>query len=258
MTTWTLRQRQIINEGMDGPPRVDPTGRRRRTSMTGPAIVASVLGADYSRLAGEILDLQAAGVDRIQWDVMDGRFVPNLTFGPGVVASCRPYVNLPFEAHLMVEDPDPVLEEFVSAGCDTLIVHVEACQHLHRTLTRIRDLGARAGVAVNPSTSLAFAPYVLDQLDQILIMTVNPGFGGQDYIEAMEDKVAEARELADRCERPVQIEVDGGISTTTAAASWRAGAELLVVGSALLNHPAGKRSATEELRRVLAQAAPLP
>src|SRR5690349_15912547 len=117
MTTWTLRQRQVINEGMDGPPRAYPTGRRRRASMTGPAIVASVLGADYSRLAGEILDLQAAGVDRVQWDIMDGRFVPNMTFGAGVVASCRPYVNLPFEAHLMVEDPDPFLEEFVSAGC---------------------------------------------------------------------------------------------------------------------------------------------
>jgi ribulose-phosphate 3-epimerase len=225
--------------------------------MTEPAIVASVLGADYSRLAGEVLDLQAAGVDRIQWDVMDGRFVPNLTFGAGVVGACRPYVDLPFEAHLMVEDPDPGLADFVAAGCGTVIVHVEACQHLHRTLSRIRDLGARAGVAVNPSTSLDFVPYVLDQLDQILIMTVNPGFGGQEYIGAMEDKVSEARELVDRCERPIQIEVDGGISATTAAAPWRAGAELLVVGSALLNHPSGKRAATEEIRRALTQATSL-
>ena len=112
----------------------------------------------------------------------------------------------------MVEDPDPGLADFVSAGCGTVIVHVETCQHLHRTLSRIRDLGARAGVAVNPSTSLDFVPYVLDQLDQILIMTVNPGFGGQEYIDAMEDKVSEAREIADRSERPIQIEVDGGIS----------------------------------------------
>jgi ribulose-phosphate 3-epimerase len=225
--------------------------------MTGPAIVASVLGADYSRLAGEVLDLQAAGVDRIQWDVMDGRFVPNLTFGAAVVGACRPYVDLPFEAHLMVEDPDAGLAEFVSAGCGTVIVHVEACKHLHRTLSSIRDLGARAGVAVNPSTSLDFVPHVLDQLDHILIMTVNPGFGGQEYISAMEDKVSEAREIADRSERPIQIEVDGGISATTAAAPWRAGAELLVVGSALLNHPSGKRAATEEIRQALTQATSL-
>lgn len=254
MTTWTLRQRQVINEGVAGPPRVGSMSHRRRAFMTGPAIVASVLGADYSRLAGEILDLRAAGVDRIQWDIMDGRFVPNMTFGAAVVGSCRPYVDLPFEAHLMVEDPDPVLADFVTAGCDTVIVHVEACPHLHRTLSKIRDLGARAGVAVNPSTSLDFAPYVLDRLDHILVMTVNPGFGGQEYIDAMEDKVAEARAIADRSGRPIQIEVDGGISASTAAASWQAGADLLVVGSALLNHPAGKRAATEELRRVLTQA----
>lgn len=220
--------------------------------MTGPAIVASVLGADYSRLAGEVLDLQAAGVDRIQWDIMDGRFVPNMTFGAAVVNACRPYVDLPFEAHLMIEEPDPVLGEFVSAGCDTVIVHVEACPHLHRTLSRIKELGARAGVAVNPSTSLDFAPYVLDLLDHILVMTVNPGFGGQEYIEAMELKVAEARDIADRSGRTIQIEVDGGISASTAAGSWKAGAELLVVGSALLGHPGGKRAATEEIRGALA------
>jgi ribulose-phosphate 3-epimerase len=222
--------------------------------VTQPAIVASVLGADYSRLAGEVLDLQGAGVDRIQWDVMDGRFVPNMTFGAAVVGACRPYVDLPFEAHLMIDDPDPVLADFVSAGCDTVIVHVEACPHLHRTLSTIKDLGARAGVAVNPSTSLDFASYVLDQIDHILVMTVNPGFGGQDYIEAMEDKVSEARDIADRSGRPVQIEVDGGISAGNVVAPWKAGANLIVVGSALLNHPGGKRAAAEEIRQALIEA----
>ncbi|GAA4775673.1 ribulose-phosphate 3-epimerase [Actinomycetospora chlora] len=222
--------------------------------MNAPAIVASVLGADYSRLAGEVRDLQSAGVDRIQWDVMDGHFVPNMTFGAAVVGACRPHVDLPFEAHLMVEDPDPVLADFVSAGCNTVIVHVEACPHLHRTLSMIKGMGARAGVAVNPSTSLDFVAHVLDQLDHILVMTVNPGFGGQEYIAAMEDKVAEAREIADRSERPVQVEVDGGISADTAAAPWRAGADLLVVGSAILDHPDGKGVATEEIRQVLTEA----
>lgn len=222
--------------------------------MTEPAIVASVLGADYSRLAGEILDLQSAGVDRIQWDVMDGRFVPNMTFGAAVVEACRPCVDLPFEAHLMVDDPDPVLADFVSAGCSTVIVHVEACPHLHRTLSTIRGLGARAGVAMNPSTSLDFASYVLDQIDHILVMTVNPGFGGQDYIDAMEGKVAEARDIADRSGRSIHVEVDGGISASNVVAPWQAGADVIVVGSALLKHPGGKRTAVEEIRRALTTA----
>lgn len=220
--------------------------------MTDANIVASVLGADYSRLGGEVLDLTAAGVDRIQWDIMDGHFVPNLTFGADVVGACRPYVELPFEAHLMVADPDPLLSDFVAAGCETIIVHVETCPHLHRTLSMIRELGARAGVALNPSSTLEFVQYVLDQLDQILIMTVDPGFGGQKYIGAMEQKVSEARELVRRSGRPIQIEVDGGISADTAAAARKAGAELLVAGSALLTHPTGKRAAIEDLRRVLA------
>jgi len=224
--------------------------------VTEPAVVASVLGADYARLGDEVADLNAAGVDRIQWDIMDGRFVPNVTFGPDVVSACRHYGDVPFEAHLMVADPDPMLADFASAGCGTIIVHVETCPHLHRTLSMIRDLGAQAGVAVNPSTSLDFARHVLDQLDQILVMTVNPGFGGQKYISAMEDKVSEARELADRSGHPVKIEVDGGISADTAGAARDAGAELLVAGSALLAHPDGKRAAVAELRRAMARPVP--
>lgn len=213
--------------------------------------MASVLGADYARLGEEVANLTDAGVDRIQWDIMDGRFVPNMTFGPDVVSVCRQYSDLPFEAHLMVQDPDPVLARFASAGCETIIVHAETCPHLLRTLSTIRDLGARAGVAVNPSTPLDFVRHVLDQLDQIVIMTVNPGFGGQRYIPAMEGKVSEARALVDSSEHSVQIEVDGGISTHTARAACEAGAELLVAGSTVLSHPSGKRTAVTELHDAL-------
>jgi ribulose-phosphate 3-epimerase len=214
-------------------------------------IVASVLGADYARLGEEVAELEAAGVDRIQWDVMDGRFVPNLTFGADVVAACRPRTQLPFEAHLMLEEPDQWLESFAAAGCDTVIVHQEACPHLHRTLSLIRALDVRAGVALNPATPIACVRHVLDQVDLLLVMTVNPGFGGQSYIAAMEEKVAEARNLIDRSGVGTTIEVDGGISVTTAAGAWRAGAEFLVAGSAILGHAEGKRAAVAELRRCL-------
>jgi ribulose-phosphate 3-epimerase len=215
------------------------------------AIVASVLGADYARLGEEVAELEAAGVDRIQWDVMDGRFVPNLTFGADVVAACRPYTELPFEAHLMVEEPDRWIESFAAAGCDTVIVHQETCPHLHRTLSRIRALEVRAGVALNPATPLDCVRHVLEQVDLLLVMTVNPGFGGQSYIAAMEEKVAEARNLIDRSGFGTTIEVDGGISAATAAGAWRAGAEFLVAGSAILGHADGKRAAMAELRRCL-------
>jgi ribulose-phosphate 3-epimerase len=219
--------------------------------MRPPAIVASVLGADYARLGDEVAELAGAGVDRIQWDVMDGHFVPNLTFGADVVAACRPQTALPFEAHLMVEEPDGWLEAFAEAGCDTLIIHQEACRHMHRSLSRIRSLGARAGAALNPATPLDSVRHVLDRIDLLLVMTVNPGFGGQAYIQAMEGKVAEARVLIDRSGLEIAIEVDGGISTATAPGAWRAGAELLVAGSAILGHPAGKAAAVAELRRSL-------
>ncbi len=214
-------------------------------------IVASVLGADYARLGEEVAELDAAGVDRIQWDVMDGRFVLNLTFGADVVAACRPHTELPFEAHLMVEEPDRWIESFVAAGCDTVIVHQEACPHLHRTLSLIRALGARAGVALNPATPIDCVRHVLDQVDLLLVMTVNPGFGGQSYIAAMEKKVAEARNLVDRSGFGTTIEVDGGISAATAAGARKAGAEFLVVGSAILGHAEGKHAAVAELRRCL-------
>jgi len=220
--------------------------------MRDPQIVASVLGADYARLGAEVKDLEAAGVDRIQWDVMDGRFVPNLTFGAGVVAACRSVTELAFEAHLMIERPDEALGAYVDAGCATLIVHAEACPHLHRTLDRIRTLGAQAGVALNPATPLEAVRHVLEEIDLLLVMTVNPGFGGQTYIASMEDKIAEARRLIDARGIEAAIEVDGGISADTAAGARRAGAELFVSGSAILSHPEGRKFGVECLRRSLA------
>ncbi|WP_406690096.1 ribulose-phosphate 3-epimerase [Saccharopolyspora sp. ID03-671] len=236
--------------------RARPTRSTTHSSWNEPAIVGSVLGADYARLGEEVADLTDAGVGRIQWDVMDRRFVPNMTFGADVVAACRAHSDVPFEAHLMVQDPDPVLADYVEAGCDTVIVHVETCPHLHRTLAAIRELGAKAGVAVNPSTPLDFVRHVLGQLDQIVIMTVNPGFGGQQYIAAMEHKVAEMRALVDVSNSALKIEVDGGISRDTARSAWYAGAELLVAGSAVLSHPGGKRAAVEELHRAMARPIP--
>jgi ribulose-phosphate 3-epimerase len=219
--------------------------------MRAPAIVASVLGADYARLGHEVAELEAAGVDRIQWDVMDGRFVPNLSFGADVVAACRPHATVPYEAHLMVEDPDPWLQPFAAAGCDTVLVHAEASRHLHRTLSRIRELGVRSGVALNPATPLECVRHVLDLVDVLLVMTVNPGFGGQAYLETMEGKVAEARRLITRSGREALIEVDGGISAATAPRAVRAGTQLLVAGSAILAHPEGRPAAVAELRRSL-------
>lgn len=219
--------------------------------MSEAEIVASVLGADYSILGEEVAELERAGVDRIQWDIMDGRFVPNLTFGADVVAACRPRATVPFEAHLMVEDPDPWLEPFAEAGCEAVLVHQEACRHLHRTLTRTRSLGIRSGVALNPATPLESVRHVLDQVDVLLVMTVNPGFGGQAYLQTMEAKLAEARHLISKSGLQVTIEVDGGISPATARRAREAGAEWLVAGSAILAHPEGKKAAVTELRRSL-------
>lgn len=211
-------------------------------------IVPSVLPADFSRLGEEVAALEKAGVDRIQWDVMDGRFVPNLTFGPDVIAACRPHVQVPFEAHLMVSDPDLLLDRYVEAGCELVIVHAEACLHLHRTLGRIAELGARAGVALNPSTPLDNVFHVLDLTDLVLVMTVNPGFGGQDYIAAMEPKIAAARRLLDDADRRVELEVDGGIGPATVTGAAAAGAEVLVAGSALFRDPEGLEHAVTDLR----------
>lgn len=217
-------------------------------------IAPSVLPADFSRLGDEVAKLEAAGVDRIQWDVMDGRFVPNLTFGPDVIKACRAHASVPFEAHLMVEAPDELAGRYVDAGCELLIVHVEATRHLHRTLGHIRELGARAGVALNPSTPAHEVEHVLDLVDLVLIMTVNPGFGGQGYIATMEPKIASVRQLLLEGGHDVDVEVDGGIGPATIQGATSAGANVLVAGSALYRDPEGLTHAVAELR-ALAEAA---
>lgn len=219
--------------------------------MTLPIQIApSVLPADFAELGKAVRDLEAAGVDLIQWDVMDGQFVPNLTFGPDVIAAARRHCSVPFEAHLMVLTPDVMAADYVKAGCSRLIVHVEACTHLHRTLENIRALGATAAVALNPATPASAIENVLDLVDLVLVMTVNPGFGGQKYISTMECKIREVRNMitAASLGDSIHVEVDGGISATTVGGAAAAGANLLIAGSALFKHPDGLGAAVSELR----------
>ncbi|MEY3030209.1 MAG: ribulose-5-phosphate 3-epimerase [Actinomycetota bacterium] len=222
-------------------------------------IAPSVLPADFARLGEEVAALEEAGCDLIQWDVMDGNFVPNLTFGPDVIAAARRHTSLPFEAHLMVADPDLMAGRYVEAGCSRLIVHVEACAHLHRTLQNIASLGATAAVALNPSTPATEIAHILDLVDLVLVMTVNPGFGGQAYIASMEPKIAQVRAMIDAAglADTVDLEVDGGISSSTVSGAAAAGANLLIAGSALYRHPDGLSAAVAELRSLASAARPV-
>ncbi|MEM8620770.1 MAG: ribulose-phosphate 3-epimerase [Actinomycetota bacterium] len=214
-------------------------------------IVPSVLPADFAKLGEEVAALEAAGVDVIQFDVMDGQFVPNLTFGPDVIAACRPHATIPFEAHLMVYTPEAMAREYIDAGCRRLIVHAEACTHLHRVLGEVNDLGAAAAVALNPATPASHIANVLDLVEMVLVMTVNPGFGGQRYITSMEPKIAEVRSMIERAGRgrSIDVEVDGGIGPDTIAGAAAAGANVLVAGSALYRDPAGLAHAVDDLRQ---------
>lgn len=219
-----------------------------------PLIVPSVLPADLSRLCTEVAELCAAGVDRIQWDVMDGVFVPNLTFGPDLIAAAREHSSVGFEAHLMVVEPERLLDRYVDAGCELLIVHAEACTHLHRTLGRIHDSGVRSGVALNPHTPATAVAHVLGETDLVLAMTVNPGFGGQSYIPAVEPKIAELRRLIDDSGFSIELEVDGGITDTTIVGAARSGADVFISGSWLYGQAGGKAAAVELLRQQALEA----
>ena len=217
-------------------------------------IVPSVLPADFARLGDECQALERAGVDRIQWDVMDGRFVPNLTFGPDVTAACRSTVSVPFEAHLMIEEPDALIPSFVEAGCQLIIVHAETTRHLHRSLALVKDLGASAAVALNPSTPITEVEHVVDLMDMLLVMTVNPGFGGQAYIATMEPKVRAARSLLDTADHWIDLEVDGGISSSTIGSAAAAGANVMISGSWMFRHQGGLGAAVSELRSLATAA----
>ena len=217
-------------------------------------IVPSVLPADFARLGDEVSALEAAGVDRIQFDVMDGVFVPNLTFGPDVIAAARKHCSVPFEAHLMVVEPDKLMHRYVEAGCELVIVHAEACTHLHKTLAAIREMGAKSSVALNPHTPIDVVRHVLDLTDMILVMTVNPGFGGQDYIATMEPKIRATRELIAESGLNIDLEVDGGVNEKTVAGAAAAGANILVAGSGLYKHPDGLEAAVTSLRKLAEEA----
>ncbi len=219
-------------------------------------IAPSVMAADASRLGQECRAVEAAGADRIHWDVMDGVFVPNLTYGPDVVAACRPHVDIPFEAHLMVVDPDRLAPRYVDAGCGTVLVQVEACPHLHRSLSAIGDLGARPGVVLNPHTPASAISEVIELIDEVLVMTVNPGFGGQRYIAATESKMATIRRMICESGRDIDLEVDGGIDARTAGRAVAAGANVLVAGSAVFAHPEGIEPAIRALRSSALSASP--
>ncbi len=200
-------------------------------------ISPSILSADFTRLGEEIREVEAAGADWLHIDVMDGHFVPNITIGPMIVAAAKRVAEIPLDVHLMISDPDFYLEFFHEAGADVLTVHPEATHHLHRTLTRIRDLGMRAGAALNPSTGLEAVRHVLAELDVIMIMTVNPGFGGQSFIPTMLPKVRALREMIDESGYDILIEIDGGVSPKTAPDIVRNGADVFVAGSAVFGNP---------------------
>lgn len=220
-------------------------------------IAPSILSCDFARLGEEIRAVEAGGADWIHVDVMDGHFVPNLTIGPVVTAGARRATDLPLDVHLMIEDPDRYLEAFVDAGADVLTVHVEACRHLHRTVERIRQLGARAGVALNPATPLGAVEEIVGDLDLLLIMSVNPGFGGQKFIQGSLDKLARARRMLDEAGSPAELEVDGGVVAGNAAELARAGATVLVAGSAVYGHADGPAAGVEEIRGALGAASGL-
>jgi ribulose-phosphate 3-epimerase len=217
-------------------------------------IAPSILSADFARLGDEVKAAEAAGVDRVQIDVMDGRFVPNITFGAVVVECLRPLTCLTLEVHLMVTPPEDFVEPFARAGADTLIVHEEATPHLHRVIQRIHSLGKKAGVALNPSTPAILLSEVLSSLQIVLVMTVNPGFGGQEFIPEMLSKVRQVRNEIERRGLTCEVEVDGGINAETAPKAVEAGADVLVAGSSVYGRKEGVSAAIQKLHDAISRS----
>lgn len=198
-------------------------------------IAPSILSADFANLANEIRDVEKGGADYIHVDVMDGHFVPNITIGPLIVEAIRPVTKLPLDVHLMIENPDQYIEAFIKAGADIITVHQEACVHLHRTIMMIKEQGVKAGVVLNPATPVSLIEEILPELDMVLLMTVNPGFGGQRFIPSVLKKVEELSSLREALELDFEIEIDGGVNIETAGLCTNAGADVLVAGSAVYN-----------------------
>jgi len=196
-------------------------------------LAPSILSADFARLGEEIKAVEEAGADYIHIDIMDGHFVPNITIGPLVVETAKAVTTLPLDVHLMISDPDRYVQDFIKAGSDLLSVHVETCPHLQRTLTYIRELGGRSAAVLNPATPISTLEYVMDDLDMVLLMTVNPGFGGQKFIPTMLPKIQKMRALIDEKKLPIELEVDGGVNLENISQIAQAGADVLVAGSAV-------------------------
>ena len=198
-------------------------------------LAPSILSADFARLLEDVKKVEKAGCEYLHIDVMDGHFVPNITLGPGIVKSLRKDVNMVFDAHLMIENPDNYIKEFADAGCDIIVVHQEACTHLHRTIQNIKSHGIKAGVALNPATPIETIKYVLQDVDMVLLMSVNPGFGGQSYIPVVTEKIKELKALIDKMNLDIDIEVDGGVKPSNISEVVNAGANVIVAGSAIFN-----------------------
>jgi ribulose-phosphate 3-epimerase len=210
-------------------------------------LAPSILSADFGRLGEQVVEVTEAGADYIHVDVMDGHFVPNITIGPPVVAAIRPHTNLPLDVHLMIESPEKYIRQFAQAGANIITVHVEVCPHLHRVVESIRELGVKAGVSLNPSTPLTTVDEVLPALDLVLLMSVNPGFGGQQFIEGTVGKIARLRRRLDELGLAAELEVDGGINAEIAPRVAKAGARVLVAGAAVFNK---KESVSQALGRI--------